>query len=698
MKKCGLIVSLIEVDFLKKKLCILLLIIFSHSVSFAAPAFHKSVSEPIELPGKTLHERFLSGRASGYMLAPASYPTATINILFLRVEFQEDLTPASSQTTGSGLWKDYRYNDDPDFWVNRSQAKFVEYWKEVSYGLLPLQVDISQQIYKLPGTMKSYGDESNAAIENLIYDSVNTAATDTALIFSQYDAVLIVHAGVGQESASANDSTNDIWSLYYGGGSCISSNVNSGATCLSIALRDGNPIREAIIMPQTDSRSTLIVDPLGVYVHEFGHWLGLPDLYCTAYQNCPGGVGDWSLMEHGSYNRDPDTPTWYGSSPSHLDAWSLYYLGWIAPQIVPMSALNESISLNSIESVPAPEIAAQGTNVYIATASSGTTHQYFLMENRQQLGFDRGLPGQGLLVWLVDQDVITLNLSSNTINNNVTRPGLKLIEADGDWSLLAYGIDADSGTPGDPFPGTTGNQKLSPLTTPSSIPYANYGLVNLRNIALSESGSVSFYLGFGPLPPPADSIVSDLATKTVTWPSCAGAASYSIYKNGVLPQSGVTAGGSPSFTDNSMQETDVYVIVSVDSAGNESQPSSALSLPPDGGGGAGSGGGGSSGPCFIATAAYGSSLDPHVAALRKFRDEWLMTNAAGRVFVKYYYRISPPIAEFINNHDSARVVVRWTLAPVVYAVEYPGIFQAMTLAGAALLVLVLRRKKPSGGL
>lgn len=97
---------------------------------------------------------------------------------------------------------------------------------------------------------------------------------------------------------------------------------------------------------------------------------------------------------------------------------------------------------------------------------------------------------------------------------------------------------------------------------------------------------------------------------------------------------------------------------------------------------AGGGGGSSGGGCFIATAAYGSYLHPKVAELREFRDRHLLTNAPGRLFVSLYYRLSPPIAEVIAEHEWMKGGVRVLLVPVVLSVEHP----AGALAAALLLM------------
>jgi uncharacterized repeat protein (TIGR02543 family) len=102
----------------------------------------------------------------------------------------------------------------------------------------------------------------------------------------------------------------------------------------------------------------------------------------------------------------------------------------------------------------------------------------------------------------------------------------------------------------------------------------------------------------------------------------------------------------------------------------------------------GSGGGG--GSCFIATAAYGSYLDPHVYVLRNFRDRYLLTNDIGKAFVEFYYRYSPPVAAFIGKHDTLRTAARWALSPVVYCIEYPYFIAFILPIG--IMVLHRRRK------
>src|SRR3990172_6474759 len=81
--------------------------------------------------------------------------------------------------------------------------------------------------------------------------------------------------------------------------------------------------------------------------------------------------------------------------------------------------------------------------------------------------------------------------------------------------------------------------------------------------------------------------------------------------------------------------------------------------------------------CFIATAAYGSYMEKHVQVLRNFRDTFLITNRVGQAFVSFYYRHSPPVADFIAKHDTLRGLVRTGLMPLV-ALSYVALYATTT--------------------
>jgi hypothetical protein len=112
-----------------------------------------------------------------------------------------------------------------------------------------------------------------------------------------------------------------------------------------------------------------------------------------------------------------------------------------------------------------------------------------------------------------------------------------------------------------------------------------------------------------------------------------------------------------------------------------------------------SNGGGGGGGCFIATAAYGSYDAPFVKLLRNFRDEFLLTNGPGRMFVKAYYRHSPAMASWLENHSWARSTVRILLIPVVAIAWFMvkltlpiQVFTMMLLLGLLTATIRLRRR------
>lgn len=141
-----------------------------------------------------------------------------------------------------------------------------------------------------------------------------------------------------------------------------------------------------------------------------------------------------------------------------------------------------------------------------------------------------------------------------------------------------------------------------------------------------------------------------------------------------------------------------FVATAVDTRGLESIPTPEVAssaspipptkttIPPTNGGGGGGGG------CFIATAAFGSYLDPRVRVLRDFRDRYLLTNSPGQAFVSYYYRYSPPIADVIRTHESLKSAAMWALVPVVYSVEYPYLMGVLFTVPAGIGLAYRKRK------
>ena len=133
-------------------------------------------------------------------------------------------------------------------------------------------------------------------------------------------------------------------------------------------------------------------------------------------------------------------------------------------------------------------------------------------------------------------------------------------------------------------------------------------------------------------------------------------------------------GQSPNCTIYGLfDDTDYYFVVRAYNDSGESGDSNEVHYPasgsdPGGGGGGSSSsvdGGGGGGGCFIATAAFGSPMERHVFLLREFRDEYLLPNGPGRMFVNAYYRYSPPVAHLISKHDLAKKGVRIGLQPLI---------------------------------
>jgi fibronectin type 3 domain-containing protein len=271
-------------------------------------------------------------------------------------------------------------------------------------------------------------------------------------------------------------------------------------------------------------------------------------------------------------------------------------------------------------------------------------------------------------------------------------------DPDGNCLLQAVPQDAQETVPSATSNGdVTFTQGTLSLTPPDwSTDTAQLSLPGIQNNASTESPPLQIELWFSPKPYVSGGSLSGVLVASSPLPSnCA-------VDDSALPANGGCEAYVASLTLTPPQPGTYYMIVALTEYNPSACPSNTsgyclqqalqfadqvtVSAPGESSGGtstsstsATSAGGGG---CFIATAAFGSYLAPQVMVLRHFRDEHLQTNALGRAFVRFYYRHSPPIADFIRQHETLRMVVRWLLTPILYAVSHP-------LAAAGLLSLLI---------
>ena len=185
-----------------------------------------------------------------------------------------------------------------------------------------------------------------------------------------------------------------------------------------------------------------------MFAHEFGHAFGLPDLYDTDPDNGDSeGIGNWCLMAGGSWGGDGLSP----EKPVHMSAWAKEFLGWVNPT-------NVAAELNPA-SLKSAEDNADVLKVPISAS------QWYLVENRQKKLFDTKLPAGGLLVWKINQAVVTSGLASNSVNADENNKGVDLEEADG---LAHLDAGANRGDAGDAFPGSANKREFHNATSPPS--------------------------------------------------------------------------------------------------------------------------------------------------------------------------------------------------------------------------------------
>lgn len=389
-----------------------------------------------------------------------TYPTTgSIRVLALLIEYP-DLQSTFLQSDFDSLFGGVNYPT--------GHGSFKTYFETASSGQLTVTVDVMGW-FMADSNYRYYSDSAGTPrAADLVREAVDAAELAGAN-FSNYDndndgdvdGILTVHSGPGAEVGSQ---TQYIWSHRW---------VLNGGSQGSV-FYDGVWINDYMINPET--RGTLSnprIVGIGVLCHEFGHNLGLPDLYDTNQSNGDSeGIGNWGLMGGGG---------WLGGEhfPANFCAWSRVENGWDTPTSLTI--------VNSGNYTMNPASLNQNEMYRINTQNS---NEYFLLENRQKRGLDSMLNGTGLAIWHINTS--KTNMFQNQVNGDETEKGVDLEEADGNDDL---DNEINRGDNGDLFPGSTNNRIFNDNTYPSAETYtpSSTGLF-IRNI--TETGNqINFDFG-----------------------------------------------------------------------------------------------------------------------------------------------------------------------------------------------------------
>lgn len=308
-----------------------------------------------------------------------------------------------------------------DFYLNSSNGRFQPQFDVIGPVTLP-------EKYSYYGANKGSSVDNPVRLEEFVREACTLA--DPSVDFSQYDHnqdgfidnIYFFYAGKGE--ADSGDG-NAIWphSAYY---SDIAS--QAGATQTSLKL-DGvevgnytcsNEINGTIITPQPAG--------IGTFVHEFGHVLGLADHYDVNYGITTFAPGYFDTMAQASYNNN-------GNTPAAFSAYERACLGWI----------DLTVLKNGVDTLNVLPDLNDSNKAYVVPVGGTNDAEYFIMENRQQKGWDAFIPGHGMLLWHIDYDAKAWE--KNELNITADHQRVDIVEADKKLT--------DNTRAGDPFPGTS---------------------------------------------------------------------------------------------------------------------------------------------------------------------------------------------------------------------------------------------------
>lgn len=311
-----------------------------------------------------------------------------------------------------------------DYFISQSMGMFTPVFDVVG----PVTMEFPYRYY---GSNRNDEEAKDNAPKEMIFNATKAAQAQGLIDIDSYDGdgdgyvdmVYVIYAGKGEADGGG---PNTIWPHM--------SDIQSDA---QFAFQTIEGKRLSLYACSAEKRGDGTFSGIGTFCHEYGHCLGLPDMYDTDYSG-GFGLGDFDIMSGGGYNNKGNTPPAYS-------AFERYTLGWL-----------ELVELDTDQNVTLQPLTSSNTAYRISTDRE---EEFFTVENRQYQDWDLYLPSRGLMITHIYYDESVWQ--ENKVNDDPEHPHVRIMAADNVWSRSTQN--------GDLYPGTFDNHEFSDTSTPSAV-------------------------------------------------------------------------------------------------------------------------------------------------------------------------------------------------------------------------------------
>ena len=437
--------------------------------------------------------------------------------------------------------------------VGGATGSVYDYFYEASYQQLELTTTVSGP-YTSDYNMAYYGGNDAGTGNDINPDALITEAVQKAndeILFSdfdndsdgQVDAVYVIYAGVGEEA--------------YGGANAIWAHASS----INNLTVDGVIVSKYSC--SSEFRNGTNITRIGVICHEFGHVLGARDYYDTDYTGSGGefiGTGKWDLQAEGSWNGLYGD----GATPAHPNAYTICYVyNWATATLL---TTNQDVTIVN----PTP-----GT-VTFYRYDTKTTNEFFIMENRQKLGFDTYIPGNGLIIYHADRNWINSHgYNINASSHQGMYPVCASVSVNPGTTVSSFGSINTQGCAWPYNTKTSFTDETIPCAKSWAAQTTSKPLTNIAHNTSTRTVTLTFSNNLICTPPTNQATsfsVSNTTNTTITlnWVRGSGDAVLIIARKSgsvnVVPENGTAYTGNSAFGTGTLLGTDNYVIYNGDAS------------------------------------------------------------------------------------------------------------------------------------